>query len=321
MRSLLVALVLLFASSAVAQTDKKPIAEVIAKLSDPDPSVRSNAAWTLGRRYADDPARLDALEKAVSDSEGVVRANALGALGPKEVGAGARWQKLYLRVVADDADRNLREMAARFLTPADASTFGPLKTALQREKEPNVRNQLLTALVEGKMPGINDLLVELVATDEPGRALAELARSGDPRAIPALKAAAEKASPEYLNSAMDALATIKDPAVDDVMLAFLDGPKAMDALHAVIAVKRVDVRQAPALVKLWSAQPKASRKRAVAKLKAFDNMEDDHPIHQITEQLRRIAAVDRQPCDARGAAKGELKTYLTKILPKACGGS
>ena len=321
MRNLIVVLVLLFASSAGAQTpDRKPIAEVIAKLSDTDPSVRSNAAWTLGRRYADDAARLEPLEKAAaSDPEAVVRANALGALSPTEVGTAPRWQKLYLKVVAGDSDRNLREMAARFLTPADASTFAALTTALEREKEPGVRNQLISALVEGKLPGINDLLVKLVEGDDPGRAIGELAKSGDPRAIPTLQAAAAKASPKYQNSAMDALARIEDPAVDDLLLEFLAGPKAMDALHAALAVKRVDARQTPALIKLWTAQDKASRKRAVAKLKAFDRMEDDHPIHQITEQLRRIAEADASPCEARAAAKGELKTYLTKILPKTCG--
>ncbi len=321
MRNLIIVLVLLLASSAGAQSpDRKPIEEVIAKLADTETSVRSKAAWTLGRHYADDAARLDPLEKTVtSDPEAVVRANALSALSPSEVGKGPRWQKLYLKVVAGDADENVREMAARFLSPADASTFDALVAALEREKAPGVRNQLITALVDGKLPGLNDLLVKLVEGDDPGRALGALAASGDPRAIPTLQAAAAKASPKYLNSAMDALARIDDPAVDDVLLEFLAGPKAMDALHGALAVKRVDVRQTPALIALWTAQDKASRKRSVAKLKAFDRMEDDHPIHQITEQLRRIAKVDASPCQARAAAKGELKTYLTKILPKACG--
>ena len=55
------------------------------------------------------------------------------------------------------------------------------------------------------------------------------------------------------------------------------------------------------MTKTWEAQDKAARKRSYTRL------------------LRNIVEVDQSPCEARTAAKGELKTYLTKILPKACG--
>jgi len=87
----------------------------------------------------------------------------------------------------------------------------------------------------------------------------------------------------------------------------------------MVSVKRSDPRQTPKLVKVWQAQDKAARKRSVAKLEAHDEMEDDHDIHHVSDQLRAIAETDQSPCEARTAAKGELKTYLTKILPKDCG--
>jgi HEAT repeat protein len=323
MRTFVVVVLALFTSVATAQPAKAPIADVIAKLSDNDPKVRSQAAWSLGRHYADDPARLDPLEKvASSDPVAVVRSNALGALDPKDIGKSPRWTKLFLKILTTDSEPEVRVLAAMRLTPAEPATFDAMIAALDKETAPRVRNQILDALVAGKAPKLTDLLVKIVETHpDPGGAVGLLAGSGDPRAIPALKAAALRADPKYSNSALKALIETKDPAVDDIVLEFIDDKKwAMQTIRFLVSAKRIDPRQTPKLAKVWQSQSKAVRKRSVSKLKAHDAMEDDHDIHHLTDQLRAIAAKDQSPCEARTAAKkGELKAYLAKILPKECG--
>ncbi|MEJ7596673.1 MAG: hypothetical protein WKG01_02085 [Kofleriaceae bacterium] len=80
-----------------------------------------------------------------------------------------------------------------------------------------------------------------------------------------------------------------------------------------------DPRLTPRLIKVWQAQDKATRKRSISKLKAFDNGEDGDSIHEITRLLRDVAKSYQEPCAARLVAKGEVRKYLTKILPKVCG--
>jgi HEAT repeat protein len=318
--------VLLFGSIAIAQTPapKRPIAEVIAELSDKSAEVRSKAAWTLSRQYADSPERLDPLAKAAtSDPDANVRSSALAALDPKTLGSSPRWTKLYLQILTHDTEETVRKLAALRLTPADASTADALLAAWSKETAFKVRNQIVNALVEGKVPKLVDILLAMVEKDpKPGRALEALARTGDPRAIPVLKAAAKRGVTGAVGTALAALAEMKDPAVDDIVLEFLDGSEdeQQTAIMALISSPRAaDPRQTPKLVKIWQAQDKGERKSSVAKLKKYDNGEDDAPIHNITRLLRKIAETDQSPCDARSAAKGEVKAYLTKILPKTCG--
>jgi hypothetical protein len=309
-------------SLAFAQTPppKRPIAEVIAELSDKSPEVRSKAAWTLGRHYADSPERLDPLEKAAtSDPDATVRSNALSALDLKELGKTPRWTKVFFKILTTDENESVREIALMRLSPVEPANVNALIAAHDNEKSFRVRNRIISALADAKPPKLNDFLVRVVETHpQPGRALGYLAHSGDPRAFATLKAAAKRG----IAGVVSELVYIKDPAVDDYMLELLDG-SADDQDTAITALvnsnRTPDPRLTPKLIKSWQAQSKAARKESVAKLKKFDNGEDDAPIHSITRLLRDVAEVDQSPCDARTAAKGEVKTYLTKILPKTCG--
>jgi HEAT repeat protein len=309
-------------SLAFAQTPppKRPIAEVIAELSNKDPEVRSKAAWTLGHDYPDSPERLDPLEKAAtSDPDATVRSNALGALDLKELGKTPRWTKVFLKILTTDANENVRGMALMRLSPVEPSNVEALIAAHEKETAFRVRNRIISALVDAKVPKLNDFLVRVVSTHpQPGRAINELARSGDPRAFATLKAAAKRG----VDGVVAEIVYIKDPAVDDYMLELLDGSED-DQYVAITALvnshRPSDPRLTPKLIKSWQGQSKADRKESVAKLKKFDNGDDDASIHNITRLLRAIAENDQAPCDARTAAKGELKTYLTKILPKTCG--
>ena len=144
----------------------------------------------------------------------------------------------------------------------------------------------------------------------------------DPRAILVLKAAAKRGASGSAGSALLELALIKDPAVDDILLEFLDGTKdeQWNAITAIANSNRAaDPRWTPRLTKIWQAEDKATRKRSLSKLKKYDEGEDSDPIHDITRVLRDVAEAHQEPCAARLAAKGELKTYLTKILPEVCG--
>ncbi|HEY5938976.1 MAG TPA: HEAT repeat domain-containing protein [Kofleriaceae bacterium] len=320
-----VVLVLMFLTSlAVAQTPaKRPIADVIAELSDKSPDVRSKAAYALGK-YTDDPARLTPLEKAAtSDPVATVRANAMSSLSPRDVDAKeARWRKLYFTVLTGDADENVRKIGAMFLTPADPAHVNVLVGIHDKEKSHRVRNQIITALVDGKVPKLVDILIKIVENHpQPGRAIDALAFSGDPRAIPVLKAAAKRGATGSTGGALGALAHIKDPAVDDILLEFLGGTKD-DQWSAITAItnsnRKADPRQTPLLIKIWQGEDKATRKRSISKLKAFDNGEDADSIHDITRILRDIAEADQAPCAAQLLAKGELKTYLKKILADGC---
>lgn len=324
MPRVVVLVTLLLASLAGAQApQKRPIADVIAELSDKAPEVRSKAAYALGK-YTDDPSRLAPLEKAAtSDAVATVRANALSSLSPRDVDAKeARWRKLYFTVLTSDSDENVRQIAAMYLTPADPAHVNVLVGIHDKEKSHRVRNQIITALVDGKVPKLVDILVKIVETHpQPGRAINALAQSGDPRAIPVLKAAAKRGASGSTGGALGALAQIKDPAVDDILLEFLGGTKEeqWSAITAVVNSNRTaDPRQTPLLIKVWQGEDKASRKRSISKLKAFDNGEDSEPIHDITRILRDIAEAHQAPCAAKLLAKGELKTYLTKILAAGC---
>jgi hypothetical protein len=314
-----VVVLMLLASLAVAQTPPtRPIADVIAELSDKSPQVRSKAAWALGK-YTDNPARLDPLEKTVtSDPDATVRANALSSLSPRDVPKEARWRKLYFTILTGDADENVRTIGAMHLTPADPAHVNVLVGIHDKDKSHRVRNQIISALVEGNVPKLADILIKIVENHpQPGRAIDALARSGDPRAIPVLKAAAKRST----GGALSAMAYIKDPAVDEIFLEFLDGSKD-EQWTAIVALatsnRTADPRQTPKLIKIWQAQDKATRKRSISKLKAFDIGEDDDPVHDITRLIRDIAKVHQGPCAALLLAKGETKTYLTKILAAGC---
>src|SRR5688500_12386691 len=131
MRALLV--VVLLSSLAFAQKAKRPIAEVLAELSDKNPEVRRHAAWEL-KEYGDSPERLDPLEKlATSDPDAHVRSVALSVLGPHEVGKAARWRKLYLTILSSDTDEQVRKTAAMHLSPAEPAAVNVLLGIFEKE--------------------------------------------------------------------------------------------------------------------------------------------------------------------------------------------
>jgi HEAT repeat protein len=158
-----------------AETAPATNALAIALRSDADPDVRETAAWALGRDGSE--SATDALASAAaSDHSSKVRGTAAWSLGHNDH-PDARATAALTRLL-NDADTDTRLRAAWALGQVgDASATQPLRDALNREKNVEVRralirayiksggnsSQLMTSLLDSKDPDTREAAVRSLA--------------------------------------------------------------------------------------------------------------------------------------------------------------
>jgi HEAT repeat protein len=293
--------------------------DLIAQLGDKSPDVRRKAAGKLGMMVREDR-RLDPLEKLVTgDPDPKVRLEAFAALRPGLIGIGTapRWKKLRVKVLLNDADVAMRRSAANDLRPAEPDTFDAQLAALKKETDDQVLSTLALSLGDAKAPGLADALLAAVERGvTTGDVLSSLGRTKDPRAVDALAAAARRG----VGGAINALIWTGDPKVADVLVELLPAATGDNVDFVVDGLSKFpDARAVPDLLKTWTKLSKADKKRSMRPYNIDMGEDSDQMPFSLQEALREIAAIDPAPCAAAKTAKGDLKKYLKKILPKKCG--
>jgi hypothetical protein len=153
-------------------------------------NVRIAAFQVLGEMQPGTVDLIEDLKAGVTDSNGFVRSAACKSLGNLGADAAPATQALMEGLRHDD--RFTRRGAAEALAsigPAAKAAVAALKGALEKEKSKDVRESLLTAMVEVDLEGVAAGAMERVAEDQ--RDLVK--KVGNPKADPSGAAAAAAA--------------------------------------------------------------------------------------------------------------------------------
>ncbi|MFN8571311.1 MAG: M56 family metallopeptidase [Gemmatimonadaceae bacterium] len=152
------------AAWALGDADRDKVAAdalVNAAKSDADEKVRATAIWALGE--AGDESSLDVLTAALNAKDVRVREMAMWAIGsiePDKVPAGV------VAGLNDDAPQVRRLTAWVLFQIGDPSTVPALETAIEREKDPEVRRAYVRALgATGEKSA--DVLSKLIGSSDP----------------------------------------------------------------------------------------------------------------------------------------------------------
>jgi HEAT repeat protein len=248
--------------------DRRPLPELVARLTDKSPSLRRHAAEAL-RGTVD--ARADSvLALATADSDGSVRAFALGELGR----LGARGQLPAILRALGSADADTAEAAAAALGQMgqpDARAAEALVVALDRP-ERRVRRQAADSLA--RVAGGSSAIV--------------------PAVVSAIGRAVKTAAPERREAAVVALGNVlrrkSDGVAREILFAQLDGSDAAAALAAVDALGAMgDDAAAPRLMRILDGNgDPALRRRAAA---ALGELDGDDVVRGLVAALRGDADV------------------------------
>jgi HEAT repeat protein len=236
------------ATSVLSQCGPAAVDAVLAALKSDDPAVRSSAAETL--MFTHDPRTIPALTAALKDPDGDVRQVALLALqtsnAPNFLEA--------LRATLKDPDPATRVIALRASGELPNAESIPIVLAAVHDPDPSVRNAAVTYLKPAQTadPQVAQALIALVQDPDTGvdwSALNALATSRDPRAIDAMLSFAEGKNAKVDRYwAIGLLGKVQDPREFEFLL---DSLKSTDSRLAMIAAEQLgqpgDARQVPAL--------------------------------------------------------------------------
>jgi HEAT repeat protein len=137
-------------------------------LVDPDKTVRAEAARAIGRLGSREAAIVLRLRALVGDAEPEVLGSCLSALLSIDPGHGIPFVASFLDRGGDPA----AEAALALGLTHDARAFELLKDRLARERHPDVRTALVTAIALTRLPEALEMLVRLVETSAPDAATA-----------------------------------------------------------------------------------------------------------------------------------------------------
>ncbi len=218
----------------VFDRDAEAVRSLLAASTDEDPSVRRLAVQLLAD-VADERAR-SSLERALSDDDATVRAEAVAALRPPNGRLG-----LVRPLVWDDDPRVAAAAAALLAGRVDDPEPGRRLRELAGDPDPAVRAATADHLRMASSGAAAPIAFILLDDEVPGIRAAAMRRlaSADPeRALTAAIRLLEDPSPTVRAAAASACATIGGGAVDQ-LLAALNRPAARSA--ALRALARVDL--------------------------------------------------------------------------------
>ena len=192
-----------------------PLEEVLA---DPEPAVRGNAVWALGR--IGERAAAGRVWSLVRDRESPVRAAAVQTLRHLEARDSI---ELIARVLRTDPDPEVRRVAAWALAELDAEgTAAVLAEALARDDDEAVREMAAWALAEVRSAESTAALTRAMedpSQDVRATAVWALGARGDEASLPRLVAALRDESAEIRSRAAWAIGSIEP---DDAPAALAD---------------------------------------------------------------------------------------------------
>jgi HEAT repeat protein len=240
--------------------DKRPLVELVARLSAPAPSLRRHVAAAL--QGVVDARAGSALARAATDSEASVRLMAIGELGR----LGAREALPTLVHALGGGDEDTAAAAARALGQLDdRRATAPLVAALGRP-ERRVRREAADAL----------------------------AHFGDAAVAPAIMRAVRSSAPDRRAGAIVALGGVLrrhgDSSARELLLGYAEGSDAASALAAIDALGAMgDAAAAARLARLVDGRADTGlRQRALAALGDLDSDES-------TRTLGSVLAADLDP--------------------------
>ncbi len=237
-----------FASVALYQLGPAVVEPLIAAARDPDPNVRKRAVEALMLTH--DPRAIPAVAAAISDPEAEVRQSALISLhilnAPNYPEA--------LKEALNDPDASTRAMALRASGKLPNAESVPIVINALRDSDPSIRNAAATYLTPTQTadPQVAQALIALVQDPDSSvswSAIQSLATSRDPKAIDAMLSFAQGKNPKVdPHQAIRLLGKIQDPRAYALLVQALQGT---DQQTAMIAAEQLgdlhDARAVPAL--------------------------------------------------------------------------
>jgi HEAT repeat protein len=236
------------ASMALLQFGPAAIEPLLAAVKSDDPAERSSALETLALSH--DPRAIPVLTAALDDPEPEVRQIALFALQTLN----APNFHEALRAALNDPDPVTRANALRASGELPIAESIPIVIAALHDPDPSVRNAAVTYLKPAQTgdPQVAEALVALVQDPDASvswSALQTLATSRDPRAIDAMLSFAQGKNPKVDRYwAMGLLGKVQDPRA---LALLVDTLKSTDPRLAMSAAEQLgrpkDAREIPAL--------------------------------------------------------------------------
>ncbi|MBE3097665.1 MAG: MFS transporter [Planctomycetes bacterium] len=246
------------------------IADIVARLSDPDPEVREEAARALGRIGESDAEAVDALMKRLRDPQSTIRPDAAAALGqigdPRAIPALLEGLACPLPEVQDACARALAafekppratKTVRRLRSVEDASDGLTVGDLIVRLDDPvaMVREEAARALGRiGSHEAVDALVHRLRDPDSTIRPEAALALGdiGNPRAVPALAECLNDGSLEVQDACARALGDIGGRQSIRHLLRLLDEKRPERVVAAgAEAVSRLGILEAA-----WEIMPR-----------------------------------------------------------------
>jgi HEAT repeat protein len=164
------------------EDDKDAVAALVAAIkSDADDKVKSTALWALGQTGSHESTAIDVMTDALRSREAKVRETALWAIGNMEPEKAPR----EVLTALGDSSSHVRLLATWVLfNVADESAVPALETALDREKDSDVRRGIVRALAATGEKSTDALSKLLGSSDPEIRSLAVKSLAGSHGAGP-----------------------------------------------------------------------------------------------------------------------------------------
>jgi HEAT repeat protein len=236
------------ASTALLQFGPAAVEPLLAALKSDDLELRSRAMETLALSH--DPRAIPALTAALNDPDGEVRQSALWSL----LALNAPNFPEALKAALKDPDPSTRAMALRASGKLPSAESIPIVIDALRDSDPSIRNAAATYFTPAQTadPQVAQGLIALVQDPDSSvswSAIQSLATSRDPKAIDAMLADAQGKNPKVdPHIAMALLAKVQDPRAFKLLV---DSLASSDMQSAMIAAEQLgnlrDARAVPAL--------------------------------------------------------------------------
>ncbi|MDP8230456.1 MAG: HEAT repeat domain-containing protein, partial [Candidatus Gorgyraea atricola] len=265
--------------NALVKIGKASVSKLCEALENKSNSIRINSAKALGDIR--DPGAVADLIKALDDKEQLVREVAQGALvkiGKPAVGA-------LIETVNGDYSNNVTYNAAKALTRINTGKsrfYGYLheediESAIKglsaenmmgygiealKSGDDNIRNNAANILADMGRPAVPDLINSMESENQPTRAKAAetLGKIADPEAVPVLIKALGDIDTDVMQSAIEALAKIGEPAVTDLIKTLKDKDESVKR-GGTEALVKIGKPSADQLTKLFSTKDKSKIKQ------------------------------------------------------------